>query len=820
MTVSTEVDHNEYTGNGVTTSFPYTFRIFKKSDLVVQVSDLNGNVTKLVLDAGYTVTGAGTYSGGAVVLPSPLAAGWRITIERVLDVVQETDLRNQGKFFPEVHEDAFDYLTMLIQRCFGWFRRALMKPSLLAKYYDAKQNRISNLADPSLEQDAVNNRSMRNYVDAAIAGVVGGFGWFIQYGSGAVYRTLQDKMRDGVSIKDFGAQNGILNDNKEAFTKSLHSFSSVFVPEGVFNTSLVSLSRCGLYGTGGGTIKQYDRDGNHLVFNMPDGGMLSTLTIMGNKSDDSVQGHQVSFSGGHDVSVKNIRFTNTRGTGFSLIAYPNNGIPSGYIVRDIRGEYLGFANNKKAGCVLFDSSQNTLIDGVIARNYPQFGAVELKTAAKYNIVSNVIGEECQHVVYNGTETETAPTNNIISSVMANNPKYAAVVVGKGTGNLISNVLVDYSESDAKQAHGVTVQGNNNIASNILMTGCDGKNESGDLQTSTTIRFLDAACSNYASIFPMYSSSGVVTFEEGCIRNFVEIKHPGDRNNILSSASAVTGISSIDGTTNSNVVHVPALGQYVGTMSGRFEWWVKYFNLANQTLVSADKFRMLAEGDVSLAVGGGISSQLKLFNSDNTKGTMSLINGNIRISTGNSEYIQFSDSAMTPSTTNTYSLGLAGRAWSGGFTQSAFTVLSDARFKTAPEVIDEKILDAWERVEWVSYQYLDRIEVKGKDGARWHFGAVAQHVISVFQNEGIDVSRLAFICYDKWNETPAEYRDVTEEEHSAGVYPLIQTKVLVREAVEAGECYGIRYEEALILESAMMRRRVKKLEEQVLQLTGN
>ena len=62
------------------------------------MSDLNGNVTELVLDAGYTVTGAGTYSGGAVVLPSPLAAGWRITIERVLDVVQETDLRNQENF--------------------------------------------------------------------------------------------------------------------------------------------------------------------------------------------------------------------------------------------------------------------------------------------------------------------------------------------------------------------------------------------------------------------------------------------------------------------------------------------------------------------------------------------------------------------------------------------------------------------------------------------------------------------------------------------------------------------------------------------------
>jgi hypothetical protein len=38
MTVSTVVDHNDYTGNGVTTSFPYTFRIFKKTDLLYQLS--------------------------------------------------------------------------------------------------------------------------------------------------------------------------------------------------------------------------------------------------------------------------------------------------------------------------------------------------------------------------------------------------------------------------------------------------------------------------------------------------------------------------------------------------------------------------------------------------------------------------------------------------------------------------------------------------------------------------------------------------------------------------------------------------------------
>lgn len=154
MTVSTEVDHNDYTGNGVTTSFPYTFRIFTKTDLMVQVVDLSENITVLTLDTDYNVTGAGAYSGGSVVLPSPLASGWQISISRELPATQETDLRNQGKFFAEVHEDAFDKLTMLIQQCFSFLRLALRKPSFIANYYDALNNRIRNLRDPSQDQDA------------------------------------------------------------------------------------------------------------------------------------------------------------------------------------------------------------------------------------------------------------------------------------------------------------------------------------------------------------------------------------------------------------------------------------------------------------------------------------------------------------------------------------------------------------------------------------------------------------------------------------------------------------------------------------------
>ncbi|MBS3048124.1 NosD domain-containing protein [Enterobacter mori] len=161
MTVSTVVDHNDYTGNGVTTSFPYTFRIFKKTDLTVSVVDLSENITELVLDTDYTVTNAGGYNGGNVVLSAPLANGWQISIARELEPTQETDLRNQGKFFAEVHEDAFDKLTMLIQQAYSAYRLALRKPSSIANWYDALNNYIRNLHDPRDPQDA----ATKNYVD-------------------------------------------------------------------------------------------------------------------------------------------------------------------------------------------------------------------------------------------------------------------------------------------------------------------------------------------------------------------------------------------------------------------------------------------------------------------------------------------------------------------------------------------------------------------------------------------------------------------------------------------------------------------------------
>ncbi|MCC3733717.1 hypothetical protein LLS47_12340 [Rouxiella badensis] len=164
MTVSTEVNQEGYTGNGVTTTFGYRFRILKADNLTVTRIDASGVETVLLLGTDYAVTGAGSYSGGNVVLNAALPNGLTLTIERNLAIVQETDLRNQGTFFAEVHEDVFDYITMILQQLRRLLSLTLSRATFKSKFFDAKNYPISNLGEPSKPQDA----TTKNYVDVNI----------------------------------------------------------------------------------------------------------------------------------------------------------------------------------------------------------------------------------------------------------------------------------------------------------------------------------------------------------------------------------------------------------------------------------------------------------------------------------------------------------------------------------------------------------------------------------------------------------------------------------------------------------------------------
>ena len=130
------------------------------------------------------------------------------------------------------------------------------------------------------------------------------------------------------------------------------------------------------------------------------------------------------------------------------------------------------------------------------------------------------------------------------------------------------------------------------------------------------------------------------------------------------------------------------------------------------------------------------------------GTSSSGNGN---GVCNIQFRQTTVKEIVPSSPNAYSCGAASLPWSGIFTQTAPTITSDENYKTKPLAITDAMLDAASEVDWVRYQYLDRVEAKGPDGARWHFGAIAQRFIEAFNRHGLDAHDYSFLCYDKWED---------------------------------------------------------------------
>ena len=129
MTISSTTTRNDATGNGATSVYPFTFKIFNKADLKVTKRDTDDVEYLLTVDTDYAVSGVGDTSGGSITLVAGnLPSGWKLTIRRVRPLKQETDIRNQGDFYPEVHEDALDGLVMQNQAQQNELDRALKLP--------------------------------------------------------------------------------------------------------------------------------------------------------------------------------------------------------------------------------------------------------------------------------------------------------------------------------------------------------------------------------------------------------------------------------------------------------------------------------------------------------------------------------------------------------------------------------------------------------------------------------------------------------------------------------------------------------------------
>ncbi|MGJ5032262.1 discoidin domain-containing protein [Bradyrhizobium sp. HKCCYLS2038] len=134
MTVASEVSRSgPYIGNGVTTIFNYGFRILDESHLKV-IRSLGSAETVLTLHTDYIVSDVGAAGGGQIALVVPPTSAQTVTILRDAPFTQEIDLENQGPYFADTIEGAFDLAAMRDQQLSERLDRAVVLPASNASF--------------------------------------------------------------------------------------------------------------------------------------------------------------------------------------------------------------------------------------------------------------------------------------------------------------------------------------------------------------------------------------------------------------------------------------------------------------------------------------------------------------------------------------------------------------------------------------------------------------------------------------------------------------------------------------------------------------
>lgn len=121
MTVSsTNRKAGPFVGNGVTTAFPFEFRMLDTDDLLaVTLVTATGVETTLAQGADYTAVLNADQDGdpgGTLTLLAALPVGQTLVITSAVPLLQDVVITNQGGFYPAVLNGALDRLTIFAQQ--------------------------------------------------------------------------------------------------------------------------------------------------------------------------------------------------------------------------------------------------------------------------------------------------------------------------------------------------------------------------------------------------------------------------------------------------------------------------------------------------------------------------------------------------------------------------------------------------------------------------------------------------------------------------------------------------------------------------------
>jgi lysophospholipase L1-like esterase len=167
VAVSEQTPVNSSTGNGVTTVFPYTFKILSSADIEVTVDGVVKTLT-----THYTLSGVGDDAGGDVTFLVAPANLTTVIRRRNMALVRTTDYQAQGELPADVLNDDQDAPVLMLQQVQEQVDRSFKIP--LGESTTTTLPSAANRAEKALIFDASGNvtvgtREDLNDIDASVA---------------------------------------------------------------------------------------------------------------------------------------------------------------------------------------------------------------------------------------------------------------------------------------------------------------------------------------------------------------------------------------------------------------------------------------------------------------------------------------------------------------------------------------------------------------------------------------------------------------------------------------------------------------------------
>lgn len=265
---------------------------------------------------------------------------------------------------------------------------------------------------------------------------------FLQAGTGAVTRTVQSKLRDVVSVRDFGAVGDGVTDDTAAIQAAVNAAGEIYFPPGTYrcNTQIVLRAGISLVGAGVGVTKiekittewggVFYADSNSTTAQLADISIKS-MTIFDNVVTLGFSEHQhlVSFHGVDNLLIDNVEFYGFRGDGVYI------------------GESDGAIRTRINTNITIS---NCVFDGV---NKDNRNGISVITGERVAIVNNVFQNITRSNMPGAVDLEpNASTTSVIADVTINSNRFFNI---GGNVGAVSMVI----PSTVLKFQNITVSGN-------------------------------------------------------------------------------------------------------------------------------------------------------------------------------------------------------------------------------------------------------------------------------------------------------------------------------------------------------------------------